>query len=195
MIATHQLWATYKSADPQDAPELLLAWDEFCVDANGDGWADAKHVALANVGGDLNEYREIIVLISREAVINAFDVPVLDGGVVGAAKSPHLSLATALNSLLVPGLSDIVIKAGTPASIVAFGSMHRTELVVSEPELEAWDRAQDGEYLDLADGQRARLVFWRSGPLPLTLCVRILPEPANGEMALRVTDEAFGLGV
>lgn len=51
-------------------PELLVAWDEFSVDANGEGWDKACADAKASRGP--GEYRRIDLIVKEEALKNPF---------------------------------------------------------------------------------------------------------------------------
>ena len=65
----------YHTAD--EPPELLVAWDEYSVDENLQGWNDATRKAIESVEGDLSEYRFIKLRVHEGAVSKAFEIPVV----------------------------------------------------------------------------------------------------------------------
>lgn len=64
------LWITRTYA--QDTPELLEAWSEYDIDANHEGWQEAKQKALDSIGSDLHVYREIDIKVDYEDICKAF---------------------------------------------------------------------------------------------------------------------------
>ena len=73
------IWITRYSDDP-GPPELLVAWDEYSVEANPDGFAEACRDARLAVGSDLKDSRR--VLLSVGGVDSLFESPTLKGVVV-----------------------------------------------------------------------------------------------------------------
>jgi hypothetical protein len=67
----------------EDSPELLLAWDEYDVDGNYAGWADAKAAALAAMGNDISEFghRCIDIYVDADKVAEMFYERAIDGEV------------------------------------------------------------------------------------------------------------------
>lgn len=65
--------------DPDDAPEIVLCWDEFCIEGNEDGWIEARLKALETYG-DTVQYREVIV--QTQGIPELFDVPKVEGTIV-----------------------------------------------------------------------------------------------------------------
>lgn len=53
------------------------AWDEYSIEANSEGYVRAREKAIKDY-----DAREIIVSIPKEAVLDLFDAPVVDGDVV-----------------------------------------------------------------------------------------------------------------
>lgn len=45
----------------KDTPELVVAWDEYSVDNNPEGWFDAQREGLASWGDDL--YRSTVIRV------------------------------------------------------------------------------------------------------------------------------------
>jgi hypothetical protein len=76
MTAVRMLWGqrvvTY---DGEYAPELLLAWDEYTLDDNWDGWVEARDASIAELGSELAAHREIIVEVDDDAIDALFAVP------------------------------------------------------------------------------------------------------------------------
>lgn len=58
-------------------PELIVAWDEFCVEQNPDGWEEAKKEELQHSAGEFVDTREVVVVCA--ALGDIFDEIVLDG--------------------------------------------------------------------------------------------------------------------
>ncbi len=76
------LWATRKDFEGH-VPELLVAWDEHCVDNFPEGFeADCKK-ALDAMGDDLAEYRRINIYVPEEAIRHAFEKPNVSAVVEG----------------------------------------------------------------------------------------------------------------
>jgi hypothetical protein len=72
------LWGQRKVNYPGEyAPELMIAWDEYCLDSNWDGWEEDKARAIREWGDDLVESREMVVTISDDAIDALFAVPVV----------------------------------------------------------------------------------------------------------------------
>lgn len=68
------LWITRKSIDCGFHPaELLIAWDEWTVDENPEGWANACKEALEAVGDDLAAHRYIDLLLHDKGIDDAFE--------------------------------------------------------------------------------------------------------------------------
>lgn len=63
------------------APELMVAWDEYCADANYDGFVQECDKARASWGSDLVQYRMIEVEVSEAALRKAFAPVVVSGEV------------------------------------------------------------------------------------------------------------------
>ena len=57
----------------QDAtPELMVAWDEYCVDENWDDWNEACQTKTKAWGSDLIERRFIDIYVPDSAIGKAF---------------------------------------------------------------------------------------------------------------------------
>jgi len=68
------LWVTRKSIDAgHHPPELLVAWDEWTIDENQEGWAAECQAALEAVGDDLAAYRYIDFRFDGEDVAAPFE--------------------------------------------------------------------------------------------------------------------------
>jgi len=73
------LWGQRRS-DP-DIVELMVAWDEYCVDANYEGVEQDCEKAKASWGDDLLATREITINVSEKQVRAAFESPQIEGEV------------------------------------------------------------------------------------------------------------------
>lgn len=84
----HTLWAQRtETYDGEYAPELLIAWDEGCMDENGEGYDAEVKDTIERSGGlgpgkGLSAVREIIIEVSGEAIDKAFARPEIVGTVV-----------------------------------------------------------------------------------------------------------------
>lgn len=65
------LWAWRKN---EDSPELLLAWDEFSVDENFDGWQNECRTALDSMKSDISDlgYRYLDLRVDASAIEECF---------------------------------------------------------------------------------------------------------------------------
>lgn len=57
----------------QDTPEMVEAWSEFDIDANYEGWCEARDKAVASIGDDLHTVRVINVHVDYDEIRRAFD--------------------------------------------------------------------------------------------------------------------------
>lgn len=78
-MIVHTLWGVRK--DSPDVPELIVAWDEYAVDGNPDGFQQDCEEGLASWGTDLAEHRYINLRVSLVDIEKAFGVPATDAGV------------------------------------------------------------------------------------------------------------------
>lgn len=62
-------------------PELMLAWDEFSVDSNPEGYEAAVKQAIESWGDDLLAHRVIEIEVFDLAVLQAFKPAKIKGGV------------------------------------------------------------------------------------------------------------------
>ena len=63
------LFAQRKEDYPEQyAPEVLVAWDEFCVDGNLEGWEETKKRAIEACGDQLTATREITLSVSGDKI-------------------------------------------------------------------------------------------------------------------------------
>lgn len=70
-----------RNSEP-DEPELMVAWDEFSVDANPKGFDSEVKKAIESWGSDLRAHRYITVNIPDKAVFDAFVQDEVEGTVV-----------------------------------------------------------------------------------------------------------------
>ena len=65
------MWGKRKS-EPENLPELMVAWDEYTIDLNPDGFAEDCERARVSWGSDLEEYRYVDISLSEEDIDNMF---------------------------------------------------------------------------------------------------------------------------
>ena len=70
-----------KSAGFPDEIELMVAWDEYCVDGNGDGFEEACKEEKKSWGSDLGETRMIEIEVDESAIQERFKASTLKGEV------------------------------------------------------------------------------------------------------------------
>lgn len=70
------LWARRRG---EDSPELLVAWDEYSVEQNREGFDEECREALRGMGEDLIQERELHIHVPMADIDAAFDSPVLRG--------------------------------------------------------------------------------------------------------------------
>lgn len=80
-ITIHTLWGLRKGTD---FPELMEAWDEFCVDENWDGWKEACDRSIASWGNDIVAHRFVNVTVDEAAINAAFETKSVPGEVRAA---------------------------------------------------------------------------------------------------------------
>lgn len=83
-IQIHTLWGTRKGYE-NDAPELMVAWDEYAVAANPDGFVFACQAERDAWGDDLVAERAILIDVPRDQIINASEPPAI------TALAPEIS--------------------------------------------------------------------------------------------------------
>jgi hypothetical protein len=66
----HTVWAT-RTYSP-DEPELLVAWDEFSIDAHPEGFEEEVTRALGSLGSDLGVHRRIVISVPDRDITTAF---------------------------------------------------------------------------------------------------------------------------
>lgn len=83
VVEVRSLWITRKSIDGGfHFPELLVAWDEYGIDENYEGWREACDDALAACGDDVAQWRIIPLRVCREDVEAVFEGGPVDAEVV-----------------------------------------------------------------------------------------------------------------
>lgn len=62
-VKLHTLWTVYEPGGHDPAPSLIVAWDEGTIDANPEGWEEAKEKAMAEFGAyrSKHEFREVVI--------------------------------------------------------------------------------------------------------------------------------------
>jgi hypothetical protein len=84
-IAT--LWVTRKSEPGH--PELVCAWDEFDIEGNWEGWAEACRKAKESIGDDLDQYRYFDVVIDFRPILESFQAGRVDAHRVTPMDGPE----------------------------------------------------------------------------------------------------------
>jgi len=77
------VWCKYGAESP---PELLVAWDEWCMDANYEGYC--QEVAGVVAKYPTATYREIELEVDESAVLAAFETSKLKARVSGIQGLP-----------------------------------------------------------------------------------------------------------
>lgn len=70
------VWAVRKHSP--DEPELVVAWDEFCIDANPEGFDEDVKRALESMGSDLLTHRVIVLRANYPDIVEAFQPPEIE---------------------------------------------------------------------------------------------------------------------
>ena len=70
------LFGERKSVLPRAEPgliELMVAWDEYCVDANSEGFEEDCKKAKESWGSDLAQWREVHITIDENKLQGLFE--------------------------------------------------------------------------------------------------------------------------
>lgn len=86
-IAT--LWIKRKSFSSDTTPELLVAWDEYSIEENWQGWCDACDRELAAVGDDVEEFRFMSLHVDGAELQRMFERPRLSAKQVAELEDPR----------------------------------------------------------------------------------------------------------
>lgn len=88
-ITLHTLWGQYKQRyQGEHAPELLLAWDEYTVEANHEGWTTAVDEALQRYRGDIVDHGFLNIEVPLEAVLDLFETKAVAAVATSKASKP-----------------------------------------------------------------------------------------------------------
>lgn len=80
------LWGQRKESYPGEyGPEVMLAWDEYCLDDNWDGWEAEKARVIETWGDDLHAAREMVVSVPDDAIDALFIAPTISVAVRGSS--------------------------------------------------------------------------------------------------------------
>jgi len=83
IIEIFTLWGQRKVSYPGEVgPELMVAWDEFCMDANSEGFDKVCAEEIKSWGDDLEAHRYITLQVDANKIDAAFAVPALTATVV-----------------------------------------------------------------------------------------------------------------
>lgn len=75
----HTLWIARRG---ESTPELAVAWDEYTLDSNPDGFGEDCQRAIKSYGSDLDEKRYLDIDVNEDRIMAAFNTPMLSGQVV-----------------------------------------------------------------------------------------------------------------
>ncbi len=67
--------------EPESVPEVLVCWDEYCLDANFEGYEEACKTAKA-LCKDFVAFRELDVEIDERELCEIFEAPIFQGKIV-----------------------------------------------------------------------------------------------------------------
>lgn len=73
------LFGTRKNST--DLPELMVAWDEYCADANYEGFEEECERAKKSWGDELHQWRIMEIKVPEAQIVGAFEVPQAEGKV------------------------------------------------------------------------------------------------------------------
>lgn len=96
----YTLWGLRRG---ETMPELMVAWDEYCVDANGEGFVEALVEARKSWGSDLVDDRPLAIDIPDQTIERLFKRPVVRAKVVGSADKGHGTILVGSNELPLTG--------------------------------------------------------------------------------------------
>ena len=72
----HTLWGARHG---ESTPELMVAWDEYSVDLNREGFDEHCDRAIKTWGADLQEKRYINIAVNEDRVMDAFNEVNIEG--------------------------------------------------------------------------------------------------------------------
>ena len=67
-----------RKIDPESVPEVMAAWDEYCIEENPEGWDDECEKAKRSWGDDLLAYRLVDLIVPDEKLLALFEVPSIE---------------------------------------------------------------------------------------------------------------------
>jgi len=70
-----------RRSDP-DVIELMVAWDEYCLDENPEGFAEACETAKRSWGDDMLAEREVEIVVDERKIRGLFGTATISGDVV-----------------------------------------------------------------------------------------------------------------
>ena len=86
-VAIATLWVSRKSC-PGDPPEMVAAWDEWCIEGNWEGWAEACDKALASLGDDLDQHRYFSIRVPFDQIEGSFTMGTVEADRVSPIDGP-----------------------------------------------------------------------------------------------------------
>jgi hypothetical protein len=70
------LWGQRANSYPGETlPELMVAWGEYEVEDNFDGYVDAKNAEIKAWGTDLVEHHELFIEVDDDDIERLFTIP------------------------------------------------------------------------------------------------------------------------
>lgn len=79
-ITLHTLWGLRRGFE-DGTPELMVAWDEYCVDNYAEGYENEKQEAIDSWKDDLVAHRELRISVPIDQVESAFRVNTIEGSI------------------------------------------------------------------------------------------------------------------
>lgn len=71
----------------QNAPELLLAWDEYCIEENPEGWETEVQSLIEHLGKEMTAMRIVDIEVDSKRLRDALvKTPELRAQIVGEKK-------------------------------------------------------------------------------------------------------------
>lgn len=70
-----------RRSEPSAAPEVMAAWDEYCIDSNPEGFEEECENAKKLWGDDLLDHRLVDIKVSERELRALFETPEIKGEV------------------------------------------------------------------------------------------------------------------
>lgn len=70
-----------RKSHPDGVPEVMVAWDEYCIDSYPEGFEEECEKAKKSWGTDLLAHRLVNIKVSESDLCAAFETPEISGTV------------------------------------------------------------------------------------------------------------------